>query len=384
MIDEGSLYNRALNALEIKIIAGIQLATDPTPTDGATISTTNTLLEWWQGSDVASVNGHHLYFSDKFADVNTSAAGADKGLTTDPNYYVSALVPGTTYYWRVDEVNDLHSKSPWKGMVWSFTLTDYLIVDDFEDYNNSDPDKIWQNWIDGMGYAFPPPGHLGNGTGSIVGYGNPPFAETRAVYIHGGAQSMPMDYNNVKTPFYSETEYEWDVAQDWTRKDVKSLTLWFRGIGTNTAKPLYVAVEDSAGKVKVVTHADANAVRSTTWKEWNIDLKEFSAGVDLTSIKTMYIGVGNRSSPTPGGTGTIYIDDIRLYVPRCIPSLAKPVGDFNNDCVVDYADLDVLAQQWLETAPPALSADLSGDNKVDLNDYALLAGMWLEEELWPQ
>ncbi|HEC02837.1 MAG TPA: LamG domain-containing protein, partial [Phycisphaerales bacterium] len=32
------------------------------------------------------------------------------------------LVPGTSYYWRVDEVNDANAASPWKGDVWSFTV----------------------------------------------------------------------------------------------------------------------------------------------------------------------------------------------------------------------------------------------------------------------
>ena len=53
MIDEGSLYNRALNPVEIKTIAGVKPATDPTPKNGATVSTTDVRLEWWQGSNVA-------------------------------------------------------------------------------------------------------------------------------------------------------------------------------------------------------------------------------------------------------------------------------------------------------------------------------------------
>jgi prepilin-type processing-associated H-X9-DG protein len=32
------------------------------------------------------------------------------------------LAPGTTYYWRVDEVNDADPNSPWKGAIWSFTI----------------------------------------------------------------------------------------------------------------------------------------------------------------------------------------------------------------------------------------------------------------------
>jgi hypothetical protein len=64
----------------------------------------------------------------------------------------------------------------------------------------------------------------------------------------------------------------------------------------------------------------------------------------------------------------------------------KPLGDFSNDCVVDYADLDVMVDEWLNTVPPkpALATDLNGDKKVDLKDYAVLAQHWLEVvALWP-
>ncbi len=115
MIDEGSMYNRALNPVEIKTIAGVKPTTDPTPKDGATVSTTDVLLEWWQGSNVAAKNGHHVYFSDQMADVNNSDAKADKGFTTDPNYLVKGLTPGATYYWRVDEVNEVHPDKIWRG-----------------------------------------------------------------------------------------------------------------------------------------------------------------------------------------------------------------------------------------------------------------------------
>ena len=122
MVDEGSLYNRALNPVEIKTIAGVKDSTDPTPRNGAIVSTTDVLLEWWQGSNVAAANGHHVYFSDQVADVNTGAAAADKGFTTDPNYRVTGLVLGATYYWRVDEANDVHPDKIWPGSVWSFTV----------------------------------------------------------------------------------------------------------------------------------------------------------------------------------------------------------------------------------------------------------------------
>jgi hypothetical protein len=149
---------------------------------------------------------------------------------------------------------------------------------------------------------------------------------------------------------------------------------------------LYVAVEDSSGKIKVVTNDNPLASVDPDWQEWNIDLTQFSsAGVNLKAIKKMYIGLGNRTSPKVGGTGTIYVDDIRVYPSRCVPSMGKAAADLSGNCVVDYLDLDIMAQQWLQAIPPAiaLSADLNADKKVDLKDYVKLADSWLEEILWP-
>ena len=36
--------------------------------------------------------------------------------------FPDGLVPGTTYYWRIDEVNDVDPNSPWRGNVWSFKV----------------------------------------------------------------------------------------------------------------------------------------------------------------------------------------------------------------------------------------------------------------------
>jgi hypothetical protein len=104
--------------------------------------------------------------------------------------------------------------------------------------------------------------------------------------------------------------------------------------------------------------------------------------VNLASVKKMYIGVGDRNSPKLGGAGMLYIDDIRLYQPRCVPDLAKLAADFSNNCVVDYPDLYIIASEWLIDAND-LQADLDLDNDVDFKDYAGLANTWLDELLWP-
>ncbi|MDI6449614.1 LamG-like jellyroll fold domain-containing protein [Anaerobaca lacustris] len=82
----------------------------------------------------------------------------------------------------------------------------------------------------------------------------------------------------------------------------------------NAVAPLYVALEDATGRSAVVTHPDANIVGRSGWNEWQISLSEF-AGVNLSRVDTMVIGVGSRTTPTAGGTGTIYIDDISFGKP---------------------------------------------------------------------
>jgi hypothetical protein len=238
---------------------------------------------------------------------------------------------------------------PWKGTVWSITVANFIVVDDFEDYTDDVSSRIFQTWRDGYGFSEPAPGYPGNGTGSAVGYSQPPFAEQ--TIVHGGGQSMPLAYDNTGAggkARYSETQREWPSPQDWTRNNVKALTLYFYGDPNNAAEQLYVAVEDNAGHVKVVNHPELDSVLRASWQEWNIELTQFSAaGVNLKAIKKMYIGLGNRSSPKAGGTGTIYIDDIRAYPSRCVPSKAKPAASLNNDCVVDSLDVAMMAQEWL-------------------------------------
>jgi hypothetical protein len=80
----------------------------------------------------------------------------------------------------------------------------------------------------------------------------------------------------------------------------------------NSPQNLYVALQDSTGKVAVVT--DATAVNSATWVEVKMPLSSFT-GVSASKIKKMFIGVGDRNAPAADGTGMLFIDDIRVIKP---------------------------------------------------------------------
>jgi len=81
----------------------------------------------------------------------------------------------------------------------------------------------------------------------------------------------------------------------------------------NTPEAFYVAVEDSAKHLKVVSNPDTVLISTGAWEQWQIPLSTFtSAGVNLGSVKKVFIGVGDRNSPKVGGAGKVYIDDIRV------------------------------------------------------------------------
>jgi hypothetical protein len=91
-----------------------------------------------------------------------------------------------------------------------------------------------------------------------------------------------------------------------------TLTIWFRGEGSNAAENLYVALNGSA----VVNHNNPNAALRSIWTRWDIKLQAFAdQGVNLADLDSITIGLGNKANPTAGGTGIMYFDDIRLYAP---------------------------------------------------------------------
>jgi hypothetical protein len=125
---------------------------------------------------------------------------------------------------------------------------------------------------------------------------------------------MPMDYNNVKAPFYSEAEREFTLTEDWTANEADALVLYVRGASGNQAAPLYVTTEDSSGRAGTVVHPDPAVATTTQWSQWRIPLSSF-AGVNLARVKKLVLGVGDKNNPVAGGSGTIYIDDLRVTRP---------------------------------------------------------------------
>ena len=290
------------------------------PSNGAVNLKQTVVLKWGPGEEAAS---HRVYFgTDEEAVKNADTGSTEYKGTKNPgseSYEPGKLEWGTEYFWRIDEVNNLNPDSPWIGNVWSFTTADYLVIDDFEDYDSGE-NQIWYAWQDGLGYGVPgtEPYSPGNGTGSAVG-NESSGSYTEETIVHGGRQAMPLFYNNNQqsSAKYSEVDMTLVYPRDWTEKGVGILTIWFRGEPANAAEPLYVALNGSA----VVTHDNPDATMVEEWTQWNIDLQVFAdKGIDLANVDKIAIGLGTRGNTTaPGGSGTMYFDDIGLYRPESAP-----------------------------------------------------------------
>ncbi len=216
----------------------------PQPQDGATVQLVDAKAVLWTPGNRAVQ--HDVYFGVD-GDAVTNADTLDttniyRGRKNESGYILpETLQWGQTYYWRIDEIES--DDTVHTGPVWSFTVADYLLVDDFENYDARD-NQIWYSWKDGVGYGAPddPNFYAGNGTGAAVG------DETTASYteetiVQGTGQSMPYYYDNNKEGYakYSEAQKTLSYPRDWTEQDVAELSLWFIGfppyVGGFTEEP---------------------------------------------------------------------------------------------------------------------------------------------------
>jgi hypothetical protein len=240
MIDDVRIYNKALSQDEVKqaMRGDPTLAWDPSPAHRSTPDIYKAAsLSWSPGEKAAE---HDVYFGTDRGAVEDADASDTSGVYRGRQSGTSYTPPegvewgGGPYYWRIDEYNTDGTIS--KGNLWTFTVADFLLVDDFEEYDAGE-NQIWYAWHDGLGYGIPgsDPYFAGNGTGSAVGDENT-ASYTEEMIVHGGRQSMPLSYDNNKQNYakYSEAELTLTDPRDWTQQDVAELSLWFRGYPAST------------------------------------------------------------------------------------------------------------------------------------------------------
>jgi hypothetical protein len=304
IVDDLRVYNKVLTADDIKqVMRGDPLvAWNASPANGSTLDIDQVLPLSWSAGDNAS--GHDVYFGTDKDAVDNANESDTTGIyrvrqnTTSYNPPEGVEWGGGPYYWRIDEFNTDGTIS--KGRLWSFTVADYLTVDNMEAYNDIEEgepgsNRIYNAWVDG--YDDPT-------NGSQAGHLDPPFVER--TIVHSGRQSMPLYYDNAVGK--SEAVKTLSSRRNWTQEGVTMLTVWFRGDAANAAEPMYVALNGSAG----VDNDNPDAAQAPGWTEWNIPLQAFAdQGVNLANVTSITIGLRSVT----GGTGMLYIDDIRLYAP---------------------------------------------------------------------
>ena len=304
VVDDGARMLLSAGLGRVIEIINSRIADAPNPTSGSVDVRQTSILNWSPGEAAVS---HDVYFGTgedavKNADISSPEYKGSRNLDSE-SYDPGKLEWNTTYYWRVDEVED--GGTIQKGNLWNFTTADFLIVDDMELYNDINEDepgsnRIYLAWADG----FDNPAI----NGSTVGHLDAPFAEQ--TIVKSGLQSMPMSYDNAVGK--SEATSVLTSNRDWTVNGVNTLTIWFRGNSSNAAEPMYVVLNGSAG----VDNDNPNAAQLAAWTAWNIDLQAFAdQGVNLANVNTITLGLGNRNNPVAGDSGMMYFDDIRLYAP---------------------------------------------------------------------
>lgn len=207
------LWLRGKSYDDYVLIGGVKLsggtppdqASRPNPVDGATEVRRDAVLRWTPAEYVPTTNGHRVYLSESFDEVDNGLASADRGLTDDPAFDTGDLPFelnfGTTYYWRIDEYNP---DAGWKRSdVWKFTTKPF---DPFEAgpfvnfYDRGEVTVCWKTKI---------------ATTSVIEYGvKPDMGQTVADAVARTEHELTI------TNIRPQTQYSYRIVADGARSKV--------------------------------------------------------------------------------------------------------------------------------------------------------------------
>ena len=311
---------------------------------------TDQCLSWVGGQNPCEGQGelqHFVFLStnrDKVCSGNLSALVAilPEGTTT---YCPAPLTLGATYYWMVKEVCPCNET---EGDCWCFSVEDCMVVEDMEAYDESCTENaVWEVWKDGAGDCE---GKGGDGTGSSLYLATDP--------VHGGSQSMEYHYDSTGSErecFYSAATKTYVPPLNLVDNFEKALVLYFYGQADNDSESMWVVLSDSTNEDQSTygVYGDSpDDIKVEDWEVWAIDIADQFPSVDMSNVVSVEIGFGPRGlceGPEDPGlpTGMVFFDDIQLCTTTCIHKYA-PDGDVDDDCVVDWDDLKIIADEFLD------------------------------------
>ncbi len=312
----------------------------PNPVAGAIGVSPYTKLTWSTGKGAA---GHVVYFSLVAAEVRDAAVAARyPPQAADANTFEpAALGLGRTYYWRVDcgapalgggPLNSPAGGGWAPGDVWSFTVADHLMVEDFEAYDLKEH-FLYETWQprDWAGVSI------------------------EQEIVASCRQSMSFHYHYDST-WFSAVVRVFERPQDWAHAEAQVLQILLRGTAGNGTRggQMYVTLGDGQAEQTVAYAGDLSVLADPRWSAWRVALADFDK-INLANVTSIAIGLRSATmDPQDRGIGTIYVDDITLHPALCLQSPGSTAlmenrfpADLTGDCAVDYRDLQRLARDWL-------------------------------------
>jgi hypothetical protein len=273
--------------------------TTPNPANGATGIAVKPTLTWTAGEGVVE---HRVFFgTDELAVTNGTAASS---MVATPSWTTPELVLDNKYYWRVEEVNLASDPNKWTGSTWNFTVSPYRVVDDFEGTS--------LKW-----------------TGGSSSTGNGAAVSLDTALANNGSKSMKYMYDDRSTKGFSEataTVSGLTSGTNWTTGGSRYLVFWVYGDLANVnTEQLYVKLNNSAVYWYTKDIIPMAEVVSPWWTQ--VTLQLMPAEVTLNNVTN--IGIGFVRKGGTAGTGTIRIDDIRLYKNAPVPTVPANPGDAN-------------------------------------------------------
>jgi len=242
---------------------------------------------------------------------------------------VSGMVIAHTYYCRVEAYDPSDPEIRGSSEILPVGFKAPAIVEDFNAYTQDS--ELFAAWQDGTT----------NATGSVI-----------TLSYEADGQSMQLAYDNRPGSLRSEAARVYSVPQNWMSWGTQVLQFSFRGSPDNLPGAVYAELTDADGHSgRVYYRGSDQDVVQEPWSEWRQFRAELGAfaeqGVDATRINCLKTGV--ESTTQESASGVLYIDNVGLDIKRCPADYDNP-GDFNRDCSLDLADIELLARCWLASA----------------------------------
>jgi len=173
---------------------------------------------------------------------------------------------------------------------------------------------------------------------------------TETLVDESGNAVMKLAYE-VESPYWCQTKYTLPGAVlgssgiNWTYLGYTSLTFKYKitDVGSGV---IYFSAYDYWSQKVLAASWTATSVTSG-WVTATVDFSTaLQSGMNLGSVCIITFGASSTWYSSP--TGDIFIDDIMLHSSEATECSSAIDGDITNDCVVDFDDIKVISENWLE------------------------------------